>query len=259
MSEAINPFDYSPSRSLPARIRRRLTQWQSVAPIDAPIVHPMISFTFDDFPISAAEHGAECLSRFDLKGTFYACSGLAGQRNITGELYTEKHLSALVDAGHEIGAHTHTHLDCATNPLKTTIADIDQNMTWLNSLNVAPTSFAYPYGETTVPLKQRLDPMFSTARGILPGINRKGSDLTQLRSMELTPDAWTHRRAAEAIEAVNRNGGWLVFFTHDVRNDPSPFGVQPSVLETLARQARDSGAAVLPVFEAAARLARLTI
>lgn len=219
----------------------------------------MISFTFDDFPVSAVTQGADILSRYSIPATYYACSGLEGLTNLTGELYTSDHLNLLATEGHEIGAHTHTHLDCSDHDIGHVLKDISQNESWLNQRDINAQSFAYPYGETTVNLKSAIKDRFVSSRGILPGINRVGSDLTQLRSMELSPDAWTHNRAIRAIENVARNGGWLILFTHDVRNDPSPYGVQPDILDRLAKQAQDSGAQLVTVFDAAARLARLTI
>lgn len=255
----LNPADYAPDRSFTARVRRRLTQWRSVNPIKQLPSEPMISFSFDDFPISAAEAGAEIMDRYNIKATYYACSGLSGRENQTGPQYLPSHMFDLVGADHEIGAHTHTHLDCASRPTPEVLSDIDLNLNWLKDHSIEVQNFAYPYGETSVSLKRALSSSFSTSRGILPGINRAGNDLTQLRAVELTSEAWTHKRAEKAIEDVNRWGGWLIFFTHDVRRNPSGFGIEPDQLDAITRQAGDSGAELVTVLEAAARLARLTI
>lgn len=256
MTAALNPFDYSPSRRLHDRVKRRLTQWRVVRPITSLPKASMITFTFDDFPVSSVTAGGDALAPFDISATYYACSGLAGEANLTGELYTEEHLDDLKKAGHDIAAHTDTHLDCAASKKSVVIADIQRNLDWLQMRGIETDGFAYPYGETTVELKRELKSNFSTARGILPGINRKGSDLTQLRAIELTPEDWTHRRAEAAIETVSKIGGWLIFFTHDVRETPSPFGVQPGVLKKLARQSRDSGADLVNMRDASALLER---
>ena len=39
---------------------------------------PLISFTFDDFPLSAATAGADILERYGARGTFYASGSLCG-------------------------------------------------------------------------------------------------------------------------------------------------------------------------------------
>ncbi|MEO1027934.1 MAG: polysaccharide deacetylase family protein [Pseudomonadota bacterium] len=236
-----------------------MTQWRVVDPIGSLPDSPMITFTFDDFPISSVETGGDILAEFGVCGTYYACSGLSGLKNLTGDLYSDTHLQKLSDAGHEIGAHTDTHLDCASSRIETVSEDIDKNLRWLSERGIEPSAFAYPYGETTVALKRALRKKFATSRGILPGINSVGNDFTQLRSMELSPDGWTHDRASAAIEKVTRNNGWLIFFTHDVREMPSPFGVQADVLRRLVRQARESGADLVTMREAASRLGRSRI
>ena len=50
----LSPFDYSPSRTLSAKIQRRLTQSQTCAPLQQ-LPQSLITFSFDDFPKSAAD------------------------------------------------------------------------------------------------------------------------------------------------------------------------------------------------------------
>ena len=52
---------YTPDRSFPARIRRRLTQWRVAAPLARSPKRPMVTFSFDDFPKSAATNGASII------------------------------------------------------------------------------------------------------------------------------------------------------------------------------------------------------
>jgi len=214
----------------------------------APPQRAIISFTFDDFPRTAATYGAEALDHIGAKGTYYTCTGMAGMTNILGDMFTNEDIEALHTAGHEIAAHTHTHLDCGRATNKVVQSDVDQNLDVLSAIGQADVRhFAWPYGETQIAAKTDIANKVQTARGIMPGINRKGADMMQLRSMELTPDTWTAQRASKAIENVARTGGWLTIFTHDVRDTPSPFGVTPATLKSLARLAKDSGADVLTI------------
>ena len=80
----LKPNNYEPARDLPARLRRRLTQWQAVAPLPAHPPQAMISFTFDDFPHSAADAGASILDRFGARGCYYACTGFLGENGPNG-------------------------------------------------------------------------------------------------------------------------------------------------------------------------------
>lgn len=236
------PLDYSPDRSFRAKIQRRMTQWRRV---DAcgPLKTSMITFSFDDFPKSAADTGAEIMASINAPAIYYACSGLAGRTNKTGELYDDSDLIALARAGHEIGAHTHTHLDCAASDLGTVLTDIDMNLQQLKDMGLEQKvrHFAYPFGETTAALKQALKGKFDTCRGILSGNNGARSDRLQLRAMELTPDPATTDRAIFAIETALQSPCWLHIFTHDVRRQPSPFGTTPDALISIARAAQSSG------------------
>ena len=240
--------DYLPSRSLPAKIKRRLTQWRAVAPLCIRPEKTIVSFTFDDFPKSAAEDGADIIESVNGKATYYACSSLAGQHMTTGQQFDAADIVALQASGHEIGAHTHTHLDCSKAKLSDIRKDIALNIRQLNDMGASEvTQFAYPYGETQVPLKRTLARDFETARGVLAGINTPGADRMQLRALQLTPDASTIKRAEAALNAARNSPAWIVIFTHDVARAPSPFGVRSDDLRTLANMADDIDADILSI------------
>ncbi len=252
MTAVLDPSKYRPDRSLPAKIGRRMTQWRAAQPMLHTPEQAIVSFTFDDFPKSAVEHGASALEAIGALGTFYACTGMLGHENIMGQLYTAEDLDRLRSAGHEIAAHTQTHLDCGQVSADTVRGEITENITNLKALvpDIEVSDFAWPYGETTYKAKASVGDLVTTGRGILPGINRKGSDLMQLRSCELTPQAATIKRAKQAIEKAVLIGGWVTIFTHDIRSDPSPFGTTPEAFMSLAKFARDSGARILPMQQA---------
>ncbi|MEL8054718.1 MAG: polysaccharide deacetylase family protein [Pseudomonadota bacterium] len=245
----LDPSQYSPDRSFGAKIKRRLTYWQAAQPMPRTPAQGIVSFTFDDFPKSAAQYGSDVLARHEALGTYYACTGMREQTNIMGEMYGEDDLQQLTTIGHDIGLHTQSHLDCARVNSATVRDEIEQNITGLNPTPFI-SHFAWPYGETTLKNKSGIGDLVSTARGILPGINRKGSDLMQLSAFELTPDDKTTERAASAIEQTARKSGWTIIFTHDVRPEPSPFGTTPDALERLVKLSKDAGLHVLPISNA---------
>ncbi|MCI4646225.1 MAG: polysaccharide deacetylase family protein [Hyphomonadaceae bacterium] len=244
---SVEAQQYEPSRDLPARLRRRLTQWQAVAPLPARPPQAMISFTFDDFPRSAAETGASILDRFGAKGCYYACTGMLGETGPSGPFFIETDIMHLEQGGHEIGAHTVSHLDCARASTSRALNDISHNVNQLKALGVTTPvrQFAYPYGETHTELKRALAERFDACRGVLSGVNSKGSDAMQLRAFELGSDESSVARAVSLIEAAARQPAWLVFFTHGVRDKAGKFDVKPQALSALVRRARDSGAALI--------------
>jgi peptidoglycan/xylan/chitin deacetylase (PgdA/CDA1 family) len=66
---------------LKARVSNRLARHMHIAPLRLPGTSPMVSFTFDDVPESAATVGAPILEEHNAKGTFYISGGLVGQRS----------------------------------------------------------------------------------------------------------------------------------------------------------------------------------
>lgn len=242
LTNVLFPENYCPDITLPAKLKRRLTQWRTVQAMGK-VAQSYITFSFDDFPKSAADTGAEIMDTINAPAIYYACTGLMGKTNKTGKQYEVDDLLALEKAGHEIGAHTHTHMDCATTNLECVLKDIDQNLMGLKDMGLrqSVTHFAYPYGETTRALKQALTDKFQTCRGILPGQNGARADRMQLRAMELTPDAMTTDRALSAIESAITEPTWLHIFTHDVRQNPSDFGTSPESFMRIAKAARASG------------------
>lgn len=84
-------------------------------------------------------------------------------------------------------------------------------------------NYAYPMGRTNSRTKWCLGRHFESARGTNAGINVEATDLNALRANSI----YSHNgidSAYNLIDEVESNGGWLIFYTHDVRDDPSPFG-----------------------------------
>jgi len=55
-------------------------------------------------------------------------------------------------------------------------------------------------------------------------------------------------RAVKALIDDNaRARGWLIFATHDLSGDPSPFGCTPDFFEQVVQWSVESGARILPV------------
>lgn len=235
---------YQPDRSLAGKVRRRLTRWQVAQPLEVQPQRTQICFTFDDFPKSAADTGAEILDEVGAAGCFYACTGMAETENQMGALFDARDIKALSQAGHEIGAHTESHMDCARTPANDVLADVDTNLARLTQMGLMEPvrQFAWPYGETRAGLKPKLASRFDAVRGVLSGPNARGADLMQLSAYELDEDEASIERAAAAIEKSASSPSWLFIFTHDVRDAHSPWGTTPASLRRLVRLARDTHA-----------------
>lgn len=242
---------YAPPRNPLAKVTRRLTQWRAVRPVTLTFDRPILSVSFDDFPASAATDGARVLEAYRGRGTFYASAALADQEGPSGHGFAPDDLKRLAANGHEIGCHTYTHRDCARLSAYDALLDLARNRDALADMgHKAPLrALAYPYGETTIALKQALPPRYASARGILPGLNVGRVDLAQLRALPLF-GAGGFARAYQALERAAHEKAWLIVFTHDVSATPSPWGTHAAELGDFLAAARAADFALLPVSEA---------
>jgi peptidoglycan/xylan/chitin deacetylase (PgdA/CDA1 family) len=227
----------------------------TVRPARLKLEKPVASFSFDDFPLSAWEAGGPILERFGAKGTYYAAGTYCGATEGGIRYYGEETLRAVHAAGHEIGCHSFSH---EHGPMVDPILladDLDRNAIFLREVlgEVEPLNFAYPYGELNARTKRAMGERFSSCRGVHTGINGPVTDLSQLRAIPLERRSWGADKVERWIEAARAVNGWLVFFSHDVSDDPTPHGCTPAMLEHALASARDAGFDLAPVNRALAR------
>jgi peptidoglycan/xylan/chitin deacetylase (PgdA/CDA1 family) len=234
--------------SLAARLVRELGGFFSTRPATLNWPGGVVSFTFDDFPRSAWVNGGAILEKYDRRGTYYTAMGLAGTANHLGSMFDIADLKAAHAQGHEIACHTYHHRDCARLP-PTDIADeIDRNTEALAQiLGTAPiVNFAYPFGGVSLSAKSKLAARFASCRGTARGINQGTADLADLRSTSLYNRDFDRQRLCQLIDDAQAQSGWLIFYTHDVADEPSPFGCTPEQLQSIVAYAAENGP-VLPV------------
>jgi len=247
---------YEPSRRLRDKISRRLTPFRAQKLRRVALERPLISFTFDDCPKSAIDAGLPLLEAQGWRSTVYVACGLWDQTNHLGLHMSADDTQAVAAAGHEIGDHTFSHIDGRATPPAAFLADIGKNQAALDAINIAPsTTFAYPYGEVTPVLKRNLQARFKAARGIQNRHHTSIVDLNQIGSYPLF-NSGRFDHLLYAMRAMETQPAWLTIFTHDVCDNPSPWGCTPGQLETLIAAARAMNAQVLPITEAVDVLSR---
>jgi peptidoglycan/xylan/chitin deacetylase (PgdA/CDA1 family) len=130
--------------SLPERITHRLARSFPARRVDFAPVRPIVSFSFDDVPVSALVNGAEVLERHGVRGTFFVAGGIAGAEHDGQPMLTTGDYRDLVRRGHEIGHHTFAH----RTPWmlgRGYSADLVRNDIYLAPiLGTAPRNFAFP-------------------------------------------------------------------------------------------------------------------
>jgi peptidoglycan/xylan/chitin deacetylase (PgdA/CDA1 family) len=211
----------------------------------------IVSFTFDDFPRSALTTGASILKTFDARGTYYAAAALMNTSGELGDHYTADDLHELLEKGHELGNHTSSHLSSRSVSCSSFCFDVEEGRRVLEQrTGVNPENFSYPFGDITLRAKKAVGRHVASARSIIPGINVQEVDLNLLRANKLYGDIDQASRLNALIEENVRRGGWLIFYTHDVRPEPSAYGCTPALFESVVSAAQRSQSQIVTVSQA---------
>jgi peptidoglycan/xylan/chitin deacetylase (PgdA/CDA1 family) len=235
-----------------ARINNRLARHLRKAPLRLRNKHPIVSFTFDDAPESAATSGVAILDYYNAKATFYVAGGLVGQWSGHWQGISKHGILELHRRGHEIACHTFSHRAVPDLAADRLADEIEQNRRYLLALDpsIQIENFAYPYGMGSVLRKTQLARTFRSARGIIPGANHGVVDLQFLRSTPLINRNIDFDGIDRAFDEAIETNGWLIFYGHDVAGDPSPYGCTPELLRHALDAASRRGVAIMTVADA---------
>jgi peptidoglycan/xylan/chitin deacetylase (PgdA/CDA1 family) len=234
------------------RLSNRLARHFDRRPVRMANDRPLVSFTFDDVPVSALTHGAPLLQEAGARGTFYIAGGLLGSRTAHWTVIDGDGVAALHAGGHEIGCHTFSHApmrDLSGDALQ---AEVERNRRCLQAIEpgLPIETFAFPFGFASPNAKRRLRPLFTASRGITPSVNAGFADLGLLRAMPLIDGQVSFGTIDRALDATVAQRGWLIFYTHDVAARPSPYGCTPALLAHALRGAAARGIATAGMAEA---------
>jgi peptidoglycan/xylan/chitin deacetylase (PgdA/CDA1 family) len=213
---------------------------------------PLISFTFDDFPRSALLAGGNILTLHRLAGTYYAALALLGTRGPSGPLFFVNDLTALLAQGHELGCHTYSHCHSWDTDAAAFEDSIVQNRSALGKLVPGADfkSFSYPISEPRPLNKRNSARHFLCCRGGGQTFNSGTADLNRLAGYFLEKSRDNIQAVKNVIDENRQARGWLIFATHDISDNTSPFGCTPRFFEDVVEYAINSGASILPVAEA---------
>ena len=180
----------------------------------------------------------------------------AGTANHLGPMFESADVSAAHRAGHEIACHTHSHLDCRYAKRREIAAEVGENSRAIAGLlgDATPSNFAYPYGAVSLTAKHVLARRFATCRGTGEGVNAGPVDLADLRVVTLYANRFDEATLRRRIDEAAAGNGWIIFYTHDVADEPSEYGCTPAQLEAVVGYAAQL-LPVLPVREVVTGLA----
>lgn len=230
------------------RVKRQLSLRREKAILPRPN-KSIVTFTFDDCPLSVVETALPLLEAEGWQATLYVCVGLCGITNHLGLHMSEQDFLAVHKRGHEIADHTFSHINAKVRRPENYLADIEKNQAALAALGLPPSRhFAYPFGDVTTPIKSLLRGRFLTLRGVRPP-KTSDMDANYLPAMPLYSGA-DIEAALEKISTLDDTPLWLNFFTHDVRENPSKYGCTPSEFERIVKAVKATNVDVLSTNDA---------
>lgn len=201
----------------------------------------IVTFAFDDFPLSALSAGGTALEQRSARGTFYASFGLAG--DAAAGVGSIEDLIAPATRGHEVASHTFGHLDATTTSPAALDADLRTNTATASAHGLTLSNFAFPFGRhhrSSMLICQR---HFRTARTTQHAVNRGPTDLYALRAVRLYSRNGING-CRDYIDDITRRPGWLIFYTHDVCETPSSYGCTPRDFEAVVDYTLAAGARI---------------
>jgi len=229
-------------RSQLGDLRRQLLSAVHRRPVAVGKTGPVVTFCFDDFPRTAYTAGGSILKSFGARGTYYAALGLMNSSNQLGDQLRISDIDSVLLDGHELGSHTFSHLSCRRVSGKAFEQDVLRGRDEIRKLTGCDAcNFSYPFGHVGLNLKKRLGTQMMSCRSIYGGINGPDADLNLLLANSLYGDMDQFDRAERLLTENAERRGWLIFYTHDVRKDPSPFGCTPRLLEMVLSRAVEKG------------------
>jgi len=208
----------------------------------------MVTFSFDDVPMSALEQGAVLLDQAKVLGTFYLASALIGRRTDLWTVIDRDGVRELHRRGHEIALHGHVHLPVGSHrDARTFAADIALNHATIREIDSAIPieNFAYPYGHLSIARKMQLAHLVRSSRSIEIGVNSGIIDTQLIKIVPLVDPVLSLAELNDWLDRTVAVNGWLVFMIHDVSETPSPFGVTPRLLSHAIEGAMRRGIANL--------------
>jgi peptidoglycan/xylan/chitin deacetylase (PgdA/CDA1 family) len=196
--------------------------------------------------------GGPILARHNVRATYYTAGSFCGRTVEGTDYYDADDLSALATAGHEIACHGFGHQPTPSLSGEALAQDAARNAEFLRPFlkGGAAESYAFPYGLASPRTKKLYAHRFTNVRGVHPGLNAGRADLALLNAMSMEKRCWDRDAITRAITRARHDRAWIVFYTHDVSDDPSPYGSTPGMLSEVLERLAEARIEILPMREA---------
>lgn len=211
----------------------------------------VVSFTFDDVPRSAIENGSSILKKYGYCGTFYVAIEMMSKEGFDLEGRDAGMLNDLINEGNELACHTYSHLHFFRADEEKIHSDLKKNQEVMEKLvpGYKLRNISYPFGEQTLRARDIVKKRFRSARSIYKGVNSGKTDLNCLRSIRLY-ESISIERNKSMVDLAIKDHAWLIFYTHDVMDNPSEIGCSPKYFEEIVKYCHQKGIRVLTIDQA---------
>lgn len=195
-------------------------------PLTGVVVHAeekaVVTFCFDDAPISVYELGFPVLKRYNIPATVFVATKFIEDKNPT--FITWDQIIDLDKNGWGIQCHTSTHpyLTHLTNDQIN--KELDDSLKFMRDRGFDPVALASPYGDFDDRVLKIVAKKFKSHRAAwntpemkgITGLNdQQNLDLMRISAVELRPNI-TFGEVKDLIDTAVVNKQWLVFFLHGV-------------------------------------------
>lgn len=215
-----------------------------------------VTLSFDDGWTSAHRTVKPILDNAAVKGTFYVMSTEAqnaseSDYNDANSYLTYAKLKELQNAGHEVTAHTRTHVSLIGLSDAQAQSEINGSRNDLIGQGFTPVeTFAYPFGDYDSTAIQRVkDAGFKGARSVDGGYNMKNSDKFTLKVQNVLMGTTAAQMKAWIDKAV-ADKTWLNIVFHQVDNmshDPNEedYSTTPAILQDVVNYLKNNNISVI--------------
>lgn len=235
-----------------------LTPFLPPSPLPPPpsLGEAMVSLVFDDGWKTAYNEALPILEAAGFKSTQYIVTETY-KENFEGFMTGEDILD-LASRGHEIGAHTRTHIDLTTVSPSRLLEEVAGSRQDLLDLGVPLVStFAYPYGSYNDKIIAAVkNAGFKAARSIIEGLNfASGLDPYLLKWQGPEVTTAVSQMKSWIDEAIDQKG-WLILSFHEINNLGTQYSTPPADLAAVVDYLKKKGIKVVTVAEGLEVLAK---
>jgi peptidoglycan/xylan/chitin deacetylase (PgdA/CDA1 family) len=225
--------------------------------IPSRLTQAVASYTFDDFPETAYTIAGRMIEEAGARATYFANAEFMSQFVDGISYYTPELLKEIHAKGHEIGCHGGEHVALGMKGPAFARASASRNLAAMRQVlgeDFQMTSFAYPFGDVSPPVKWAMGRRYALCRGVQHGRNGPMVDLAQLRVASLEHRHWDEGRMAATIRDAKGKNQWLIFLSHDISENPTLYGSTPAIVGRSLELLASEGIPILTLKAAGARV-----